>query len=103
LCTSSHGPLPLSLPDPLPIYVADTGGRHHRLPTGEVFQQGLNQTREPVGIELSDHRAGVRSVDERQKCAVAEVDDVEVQVVRGEDRKSTRLNSSHVKISYAVF
>src|SRR5690606_39458664 len=29
--------------------------------------------------------------------------DVQVVVVDGRDRKSTRLNSSHVKISYAVF
>src|SRR5690349_23380504 len=28
---------------------------------------------------------------------------VTVHVVRGADRKSTRLNSSHVEISYAVF
>src|SRR5690606_40176275 len=30
-------------------------------------------------------------------------DRVHLQDVGGEDRKSTRLNSSHVKISYAVF
>src|SRR6266496_4884430 len=28
---------------------------------------------------------------------------VDAQLLRGEDRKSTRLNSSHVEISYAVF
>src|SRR5439155_22981981 len=30
-------------------------------------------------------------------------EDVVLQVVHGKDRKSTRLNSSHVAISYAVF
>src|SRR3989442_11640522 len=29
--------------------------------------------------------------------------DLDVHLQRGEDRKSTRLNSSHVRISYAVF
>src|SRR5690606_41671844 len=29
--------------------------------------------------------------------------DTFVQIIEGKDRKSTRLNSSHVKISYAVF
>src|SRR5690606_41883798 len=36
----------------------------------------------------------VRDADRRRKPRVADLD---------EDRKSTRLNSSHVKISYAVF
>src|SRR3712207_6905046 len=31
------------------------------------------------------------------------VDDVAVDLVEGRDRKSTRLNSSHANISYAVF
>src|SRR5215510_6572901 len=31
------------------------------------------------------------------------LDDVSFDVERGQDRKSTRLNSSHVAISYAVF
>src|SRR5207302_9065373 len=36
-------------------------------------------------------------------AAAEHVDTVEVVVVGMTDRKSTRLNSSHVKISYAVF
>src|SRR5690606_40627928 len=39
------------------------------------------------------------AVSEVLSAAVTQV----VTVYRGEDRKSTRLNSSHVKISYAVF
>src|SRR3712207_6911085 len=43
--------------------------------------------------------------DLRQAVAVAEVDqdDTAVVAVVVEDRKSTRLNSSHANISYAVF
>src|SRR3712207_7436795 len=40
--------------------------------------------------------------DRRDRDLLAEVDDG-VAVVGQEDRKSTRLNSSHANISYAVF
>src|SRR3712207_8178795 len=60
------------------------------------------------------HRRGLRLLAElgggavlplRQPVdAVVEEDDVEVEVAAdGGDRKSTRLNSSHANISYAVF
>src|SRR5690606_40474553 len=47
---------------------------------------------EVEGLEIAQHDRGEGLVD------LDEIDVVELQ-----DRKSTRLNSSHVKISYAVF
>src|SRR5690606_13112934 len=43
-------------------------------------------------------RTGIRQPGDRQAVGMAQVDARDVR-----DRKSTRLNSSHVKISYAVF
>src|SRR5438874_9196327 len=44
------------------------------------------------------------AVRDDQVALAADLDEVrEVVVVRVRDRKSTRLNSSHVEISYAVF
>src|SRR5690606_40838660 len=45
----------------------------------------------------------LRSVPSLQRGPVAGTGMSELQEVGGRDRKSTRLNSSHVKISYAVF
>src|SRR5690606_39358465 len=51
----------------------------------------------PLLVHLSDQpvRLGERRVDDRRG--------IEEPAATAEDRKSTRLNSSHVKISYAVF
>src|SRR5690242_20975109 len=49
----------------------------------------------PVGIELDRDRADVRRE--------MEVDLERVVLALAPDRKSTRLNSSHMSISYAVF
>src|SRR5207302_10479610 len=48
------------------------------------------------------HRGALRRVGPDQAAARRVEDEVPVVVARV-DRKSTRLNSSHVKISYAVF
>src|SRR5690625_6868912 len=60
----------------------------------------LGWSSSPLGASLQvSHQAGQRQGDDKvhdrrgdQRCGV-----------RGGDRKSTRLNSSHVAISYAVF
>src|SRR5690349_23765364 len=55
---------------------------------------------EQDGEESDDYRARVEAADLPEKvreAALKEVDKLE------RDRKSTRLNSSHVEISYAVF
>src|SRR5690554_3859124 len=54
----------------------------------EVFEAGLVL----AGWEVKSLRAGK-----------AQLTDTYILVKDGEDRKSTRLNSSHVRISYAVF
>src|SRR5690606_41935508 len=70
----------LSLHDALPIFQLQ--GVHHRLAmpeAGEYIQPGGDV------LQIEQHRA------------------VAVRRLVDPDRKSTRLNSSHVKISYAVF
>src|SRR3712207_8616829 len=72
----------LSLHDALPIYVAEVAdervalGRHVDPPCGGTDLQ-------PAGVVLQEDR--------------------QQPIVRVLDRKSTRLNSSHANISYAVF
>src|SRR5690606_39845938 len=96
-CAAAHDPSatelhPLSLHDALPIY-------HHPFVAGEIwcgdkaiircqlYEQSIS------GLERGRHGNTVRP--EHQEHLFP---DQEAQ-----DRKSTRLNSSHVKISYAVF
>src|SRR5690606_40655427 len=57
----------------------------------------------PPGIVTQTHKAAI--VAPMQAVIAREQDDADAFVIAcyGEDRKSTRLNSSHVKISYAVF
>src|SRR5690606_39945040 len=59
----------------------------------------LAHTRHAVNVSILVDRAHAVIVDVREveRPIVAE------REIDGEDRKSTRLNSSHVKISYAVF
>src|SRR5438067_4999262 len=57
---------------------------------------GTSQARlEILAQRLIDQPGGVRVLDEPARCRDGAGD--------AEDRKSTRLNSSHVSISYAVF
>src|SRR5690606_40103729 len=74
----------LSLHDALPISDRDRGAlecasRHDLRPCGDSPLTGRPQSSPPYPYGLQDERP------------------------HGTDRKSTRLNSSHVKISYAVF
>src|SRR5690348_17571264 len=88
----THSPTPaiypLSLHDALPICAApDDGEDDDRL---GVRQQQHRERRVGAGDEHEDHR-------------VVEPAHELVPPGRPEDRKSTRLNSSHPSISYAVF
>src|SRR5690606_40152433 len=102
---SLHSPAPpalhpRSLPDALPISVAT------RLETGErtVFVRGNTGQ----AVRASSSVPGVFepvTIGGYQYVDGGVVSPVPVDAARqlGADRKSTRLNSSHVKISYAVF
>src|SRR3712207_8599514 len=81
----------LSLHDALPIYHRDVDDLGGRRPAGSPARPHLSPPRRhgrPPGAR--GHRAAVRLRDPRGHA-------------RLRDRKSTRLNSSHANISYAVF
>src|SRR5690606_40252549 len=99
---ATSAPHTLSLHDALPISVAVAG----------PGLEALHDRRHPTGGRLTG--TGEDAVDDRltvdgQRDGLAQlrVGQRRVHVLRRErhglDRKSTRLNSSHVKISYAVF
>src|SRR5690625_5521258 len=84
--TSTTQTYSLSLHDALPI----SAGVHHDVgdPAHQVFAEA---------------DLGVHDAAGRQHLSGREVAEVGGNRGRAEDRKSTRLNSSHVAISYAVF
>src|SRR3712207_9022044 len=75
----------LSLHDALPIYLEQTIDRM-RGKVGSTVKLTLARPPETAPLDFSLTRANVR-----------------VSSVKSQDRKSTRLNSSHANISYAVF
>src|SRR5207249_12272299 len=81
----------LSLHDALPIsaraHRARAVERHHQRP---AHRSGLQLPGPVLQVHIPAHRAHVQP----RRLAMA---------LELEDRKSTRLNSSHVSISYAVF
>src|SRR5687768_18155297 len=86
---------PLSLHDALPI--SDAGGVEAVRHEGEILERGQRDAvmhHDPVGEHLE--------VAAPRVCVSFEADLV-LGHVGLEDRKSTRLNSSHGYISYAVF
>src|SRR5690606_41476060 len=89
----------LSLHDALPICAHPEPEAH------EVFDDRRERDRPvrlaAVKVERDARRGDVR-VGQREQ-AVGPHGQIGPDGVRVEDRKSTRLNSSHVKISYAVF
>src|SRR5690606_41332518 len=64
---------------------------------GQFMQQAV-----PAGTGAMAAILGLDDDQVRAACAAAAQGNV-VEAVNLKDRKSTRLNSSHVKISYAVF
>src|SRR5690606_41575681 len=88
--TTTPGRYPLSLHDALPISQAEVAG------LVELEQLGHLVLRQRLGREQVQRLGTLlqRRAHHRQRVAQ--------RLARG-DRKSTRLNSSHVKISYAVF
>src|SRR5207302_10300614 len=95
--TSTPAIYPLSLHDALPILSVTTS-------RVEELCGDLSRIRAPRGTELNARQwsteAPLRMLLNNLDAEVAEKP--QELIVYG-DRKSTRLNSSHVKISYAVF
>src|SRR5690606_41814047 len=79
----------LSLHDALPIWVND-----------QLAQQERERQRQKAEHEERVQQAR-EAEQEREKETLREV--ARLKAAKKRDRKSTRLNSSHVKISYAVF
>src|SRR5690606_40644973 len=75
-----------SLHDALPIFTAEAKSYAAQVPTIDAALDGV--TAAEVALITSAHTQGQAT---------------ELPELAEQDRKSTRLNSSHVKISYAVF
>src|SRR5690606_40757214 len=89
---------PVSLHDALPIFVADVDAAvpvdlHEAVEGNSVADRDAP----------SDPCANIDRVLKETIAADADIRGVDDSRAGSEDRKSTRLNSSHVKISYAVF
>src|SRR5690606_41308636 len=82
----------LSLHDALPIFDA---GRECRREVVTATQRHGEAARHFLRVDVLDAGLGLELVGQARARAQVQVETV--------DRKSTRLNSSHVKISYAVF
>src|SRR5436190_11600321 len=72
--------------------------------TTEIYTLSLHDAL-PIyrGEELSRRALGIRLCVRREPPTRAPCEFQSVHVLPGKDRKSTRLNSSHTVISYAVF
>src|SRR5699024_12433168 len=91
---------PLSLHDALPISCGPAISRHLFNSVRDVDSHLAEQIR-----DQTEHAAEkVRSGADEAGCGLPHPAEVEREEFSGSlDRKSTRLNSSHVSISYAVF
>src|SRR5690606_41762820 len=79
----------------------------HTFPTRRSSDLGIRRRREEGHAQGREHRRRVRGPDRRIRrdpvCPQGRLKRSRKKPPHGRDRKSTRLNSSHVKISYAVF
>src|SRR5690606_41616614 len=66
-------------------------------------QRQLAHAAAPGNLQEEEHRQVGEQHPQRHLAEEGRGEIVEQQALPVEDRKSTRLNSSHVKISYAVF
>src|SRR5690606_40356867 len=90
-CRGPHRDLPLSLHDALPI---------------SSFASGSKATAPAPNPAPARHNTSVNQnafKRRRNVCGSPRASHSHIVANTREDRKSTRLNSSHVKISYAVF
>src|SRR5204863_8072441 len=94
---------PLSLHDALPIFKVEFD---HRLRLVDRVQLAVRLAIGPatlghVAADLQDHLDIALRVEDRRVAGLQPYRTADAQ--GNVDRKSTRLNSSHVEISYAVF
>src|SRR5690606_41626496 len=94
---------PLSLHDALPISVSGLGQYIDMALLDCIVALGGNQVTGYLASGKAPHRYGNAHASLVPYQTFAAADGDIVVAVGNEDRKSTRLNSSHVKISYAVF
>src|SRR5438045_8296594 len=73
-----------------------------RSQAGELVRLPNDDLEVPAQLGFVQHPLGVEPLQDQLRKA-AQTGDGGAQLVRGRDRKSTRLNSSHLGISYAVF
>src|SRR5688572_683789 len=99
----------IRLPPRSTLFPYTTLFRSARLGGAEIVDQLAHVLREAVDVrgQVAAQRSGGRLVGPRRP-ADAELDPARIErferpELLGEDRKSTRLNSSHSQISYAVF
>src|SRR5699024_12541945 len=57
----------------------------------------------PTMVLLPTAAFSLESLDDNELAEITGQDGVTINLTQSQDRKSTRLNSSHVSISYAVF
>src|SRR5690606_41703889 len=89
---------------PLSSLLMRPPARSTPFPYTTLFRSQLRDQR----VDLYVHVRGIlgRARDDERRARLVDQDAVDLvddRVVERPDRKSTRLNSSHVKISYAVF
>src|SRR5438034_6045581 len=71
----------------------------HSFPTPTLFRSAAAEAMRRILVERARHKASLKAGGDLCRQAL---DDIEPAVAE-QDRKSTRLNSSHTVISYAVF
>src|SRR5690606_41849101 len=97
-CPATSRIYTLSLHDALPI--SRSGGEHAQRQQGQVGQRRVGQKIDEAIVRQHQHAAVHRAGHgqrQQRRGVTGQLGG------KGRDRKSTRLNSSHVKISYAVF
>src|SRR5699024_11488359 len=78
-------------------------GDQSRLVELNPFDTGGGQDADDVEVDIGELREPVEGTRGRARCGVGQGEQGQRSHEHGTDRKSTRLNSSHVSTSYAVF